>query len=102
MQTIQNIKKISLIFFVVTGTLHLGSSIFIANEYFFKEAFILNKTLDVPFVLTGLLYAFASLRIQFTDPQKNYKILDISLAIIIVLILAALITINLALPDIYA
>ena len=102
MNTIENIKKIALIFFVVTGILHLGSSIFIANQYFFKEAFILNKTLDIPFMLTGLLYAFSSLRIQFTNPTKDYKTLDISLLIVILLILAAIITVNLTLPDIYS
>lgn len=98
---IQNIKRISLIFFVITGALHLGSSIFVANQYFYKEAFILNKTLDIPFVLTGLLYGFSSLRIQFTDPEKKHKALDISLLTVIVLILAALIFINLRLPDLY-
>ena len=102
MNIIQNIKRISLIFFIITGTLHLGSSIFIANQFYFKEAFIINKTLDIPFVLTGLLYAFSSLRLQFADPEKEHKALDIFLLSLILIILAALISINLLLPDIYS
>lgn len=99
MNTIQNIKKIALIFFIVTGVLHLGSTAFIANKLFLKEAFILNKTMDIPFILTGLIYGLASLRIALTDPTKPHKTLDIILISVIILILVALILINLLLPD---
>jgi hypothetical protein len=98
-QTLTNIKKVALIFFIITGLLHLGSSLLIANGLFLKQAFILNKTMDVPLVLTGLLYGFASLRLMLTDPNKNHKILDITLMSIIVLVLAGLIFINLAIPN---
>ena len=99
-QTITNIKKVSLIFFIITGILHLGSSLLIANQLFLKEAFILNKTMDVPLVLTGLLYGFASIRLMLTDPQKNHKMLDIFLLAVIVLTVGGLIFINLAIPNI--
>ncbi len=99
MNTILNIKKVSLIFFVITGFLHLGSSIFIANEFFIKESFIINKIMDIPFILTGLIYAFTSLRLSLTDPEKNHKALDISLISIIILVLIALLLINILLPN---
>lgn len=99
MNTILNIKKVSLIFFVITGFLHLGSSIFIANEFFIKESFIVNKIMDIPFILTGLIYAFTSLRLSLTDPEKNHKVLDISLISIIILVLVALLLINILLPN---
>ena len=99
MQTIQNIKKVALIFFVMTGLLHLGSGIFIANNLFFKEALILNNVMDIPFIITGLIYGFASLRLSLSDPNRKHKILDISLIIIIMLVLVGLIVINLLYPD---
>jgi len=98
-QTLTNIKKVALIFFIITGLLHLGSSLLIANELYLKQAFILNKTMDVPLILTGMLYGFASLRLALTDTNKNHKILDIILMSVIVLVLAGLIFINLAIPN---
>jgi len=93
-----NIKKVALIFFIVTGILHLGSSVFIANELSLKYATIVHKTMDIPFILTGLIYAFSSLRITLTDPQKSHIILDISLASIIILALIGLVIVNLLIP----
>ncbi|MBD3360519.1 hypothetical protein GF366_01825 [Candidatus Peregrinibacteria bacterium] len=98
-KTIINIKKVSLIFFILTGLLHLGSSILIANELFLKQSQIINKTMDIPLVLTGLIYGFSSLRLSLTDPGKKHKALDISLASIIILVLIGLIVVNLAIPN---
>jgi hypothetical protein len=98
-KTIQNIKKVSLIFFIITGILHLGSSMLLANQLFLKEAQIINKTIDIPLILTGLLYGFSSLRLSLTNPKNPHKILDISLISIIIVVLLALIIINLAIPN---
>ncbi len=99
MNTIQNIKKVAIILFLTTGLLHLSSSAFIANELFLKQAFIVNKTLDIPFIITGLIYGFSSLRLALTDPNKQHKTLDIILMCVIILILIGLILINLLIPD---
>lgn len=98
-KTILNIKKTSLLFFIVTGLLHLGSSIFIANQLYLKPAFILNKTMDIPFAVTGLIYGLASLRLTLTNPDHEHKVLDIILICVIILVLLGLIGINLFLPD---
>lgn len=97
--TIQNIKKVALLFFIITGLLHLSSSIFIANKLYLKEAFILNKTMDIPFAITGLIYGLASLRLYLTNPEHEHKILDIGLICVIILVLLGLIGVNLFLPD---
>lgn len=99
MKTIENIKKVALIFFIITGLLHLGSSAFIANGLYVKNAFIVNKTMDIPFIVTGLIYGLSSLRLSLTNPEKKHKILDIILISVIILILIGLIIINLLLPD---
>ncbi|MEK7085993.1 MAG: hypothetical protein AAB953_03195 [Patescibacteria group bacterium] len=99
MNTILNIKKVALLFFVITGILHLSSSIFIANELYIKPAFILNKTMDIPFIITGLIYGLSSLRLTFTNPEHEHKTLDIILICVIIVTLLGLIAINLFLPD---
>jgi hypothetical protein len=100
-QTLNNIKKVSLLFFIVTGALHLGSSLMIANYLYLKQAFIINKTMDVPLVLTGMLYGLSSLRLTLTEPHKKHKILDITLLSVIAVTLIALIIINLIMPNLY-
>ncbi len=100
MKTIENVKKVSLIFFIITGIAHLGSSILIANSLYLKESQIVNKIMDIPFILTGLLYAFSSLRIGLTKADKHHKNIDVLLIAIIILVLIGLIIINLVIPDI--
>lgn len=100
--TITNIKKVALIFFIVTGLLHLGSSMFLANNLFYKTAFIVNKTIDIPFAITGLIYALSSLRLNLTNPEHDHKTLDIILICVIIGVLLGLIGINLFLPDLQA
>lgn len=99
MKSIENIKKVALVFFIVTGLLHLGSSVVIANELFLKQATIINKVMDIPFILTGMIYGFASLRSSVTNPEEKHKILDVSLSIIVIIALISLIIINIFIPD---
>lgn len=99
MNTIENIKKVALVFFIITGILHIGSSAFIANQFHLKEATIINKTMDIPFIVTGLIYGFSSLRLALTDQGKPHKTLDIILISVIILILVGVILINLLIPD---
>ena len=98
-ETIENTKRIALIFFIVTGMAHLGSSAFIANKLFLKQAFIVNKTMDIPFIITGLIYGLASLRLNLSNPNKEHKVLDISLLCVIIVALIAVVIINLVIPD---
>ena len=100
MKTIENIKKVSLVFFIITGIAHLGSSILIANDLILKQAEIAIKIMDIPFILTGLIYGFSSLRIALTKPDKSHKKLDILLIAIIILVLIGVMIINLVIPDI--
>lgn len=100
MNTLLNIKKVSLIFFLAVGTLHLGSSILIANNVFPQISYIVNKTMEIPFILTGMIYGLSSLRISFYDAENQHKILDIFLISLIIIVLIALIVVNLAIPTI--
>ncbi|PKL36987.1 hypothetical protein CVV38_03830 [Candidatus Peregrinibacteria bacterium HGW-Peregrinibacteria-1] len=100
MNTIENFKKISLILFVITGTLHFTSSIMIANDIWTSTNIIISRSLDIPFILTGIIYGFSSLRLKLTDPNKPHKILDSTYIALTVIILLALIYINIFIPNI--
>ena len=100
METIKNIKKVSILFFIVIGVLHIGSSMFISNNMYLKPALIINQTLDIPFIITGLIYGISSLRISLANQEKSHRILDATLAGAIILIFLILIGINLMVPDI--
>lgn len=97
--TIENIKKVALVFFLVSGLAHLSSSALIMNNLFIKYAFLVNKTFDAPFLITGLIYGLASLRLTLSNPENDHKTLDIIMIAIIILVLAGLIAINLLFPD---
>lgn len=99
METFKNIKKVSILFFVLIGLVHIGSSLFLANNPFSKEALIINKTLDIPFIITGLIYGLSSLRISLANQEKSHRILDASLIIAIVVIFVGLVLVNLLVPD---
>jgi len=99
-ESIINIQKVTLIFFIVTGILHFGSSLLIKNQIFLKESTILNKTIDIPFIITGLTYALTSFRIGITQHHQKHKILDILIAIIILIALIGLVAVNVLMSDI--
>ncbi|MBT3865049.1 hypothetical protein HOE67_03225 [Candidatus Peregrinibacteria bacterium] len=99
MDTLLNIKKVSFIFFAVLGLVHIGSSLFIANTLYLKEAIIINKTLDIPFIITSLIYGFTSLRIALARKEKSHRILDVVLACTVIVTFVGLILINILIPD---
>jgi len=99
METLINIKKVSFIFFIVIGIAHIFSSLFVANGLYLKEAIILNKTLDIPFIITSLIYGASSLRISLARKEKSHRMLDAVLAGAIIVIFLGLIAINLFVPD---
>lgn len=98
MQTIENFKKVSLLLFIFLGTLHLTTNVFIANDLWVEKSYIINRILDIPFILTGLIYALSSLRMKLTDPERKHKTLDILFIIIIMVTLVGLMAINLFVP----
>ncbi|MBD3330038.1 hypothetical protein GF354_00740 [Candidatus Peregrinibacteria bacterium] len=100
METIQNIKKVSLVFFIVSGLIHLSSAMLLANEIAVKYAFIVNKIMDIPFIITGMVYGLSSIRLKLFDPEKDHKIVDTAFLVVTILTMVGLLTINLVLPSI--
>jgi len=54
--------------------------------------------MEIPFILTGMIYGLSSLRISFFNPENPHKILDIFLISLIIIVLSALVIVNLAIP----
>ena len=100
METIRNIKKIALIFFITTGLLHLLSGLFYLNGYYIKYTYILYQVLDTPFLLSAVVYGLASLKLWLSDEKKSTNVvLDTVLIIIAIIVILSAIYINLFVPD---
>ncbi len=97
MKTVENIKKVALILFIFLGLAHIISGLMFSNGYFVEISFILNRSLDIPFAMTAVIYAASG--IYLNTPEKNRKLAGIALIIISLLIFALLIYINLLIPD---
>jgi len=95
----RSLQKIAIIFFITSGVLHLGSSILLAGNILTNAASLFHKTMDIPFILSGLIYALTSLRLRFTDENSNHKTLDIVGVSVIILALIALLAINIFFAD---
>lgn len=94
MDTITNVKKVSLIFFLaLTGT-HVLSSLMLANDYFDRIMVIVNGTLDVPAIIAGLIYAFTSAKLYLEEIGKDTKIFDMVAGIVAGVILMAVLYLN--------
>ena len=98
MNTIENIKKIALIFFIVLGMAHIGGSLMGANRYFLPFPSIISRILDVPFAMITLIYGLVSVRANMTK-EKNHKMANIAIVTACFIIFAGLVYISFFIPD---
>ncbi|MBI5755003.1 hypothetical protein HZA41_02170 [Candidatus Peregrinibacteria bacterium] len=98
-ETTKNIQKVSLIFFAIIGTTHILSGLFLVKNYFPIQAYIINRTLDIPFLITSLGYGFSSAILHLSTPEKPSTILTIIFSLITVSIIGTAIYINLFISD---
>lgn len=97
--TLRNIQKISLVFFIIIGLTHITSNLMISNKLYLEVANLLSRIMDIPFIATGLLYGFSSLRLALANDDKTHTILDTTLISIGSIILLAAIIINIFFKD---
>jgi len=95
--TTDNLKKVSLILFLLLGTIHIISGLMFSEGYMLPTSLIINRVLDIPFAITGLIYAFISLYNGIDE--KKRKIPGVIFTIILLLIFIILLYINLFIPD---
>jgi hypothetical protein len=97
MKIAENIKKVALIFFIVLGLSHILTGLMLADSYLMPTSLIVNRILDIPFIMAALLYALAS--IYGSISEKQHKTATITFAAISVLVFVVLLYINLFIPD---
>ena len=96
MKTIENIKKVALVFFLIIGITHIISGLMIGNQYFIPTSLIINRVLDIPFALTALVYGFSGILMHHYEKKKLLSRIFIGFTLFIFIIL---VYINFLLPD---
>lgn len=98
-KTLQNLAQTSLIFLVIFGGLHICSSFLVIGNVENRILLILFNSLDLPFLLSALIYGSTKLSLTFEkitgDPKKAF----IVCSAISVALFATALYLNFALPD---
>ena len=99
-ETTKNLHKVCLLLFLILGALHLASSLMIVNGYFLAESTLVNRTMDIPLILSGIGYGFTSLKLNLSQNNIFQKILNGIIILLSLGIISLLVYINFFLPDI--
>jgi len=96
-KTAENIKKVSLILFIVLGLTHILTGFLMSSKIGLPYTFIVNHVMDIPFAMIALIYGLSSIKTGFKEGGN--KIIDILFIILALLIFAGLVYINVFVPD---
>ncbi len=66
-KTLQNLASVSLLFLVVTGGLHISSTFLLLQGVENHTLTLLFNSLDLPFLLSALLYGSAKFSLSMED-----------------------------------
>lgn len=66
-KTLQNLASVSLLFLVVTGGIHISSTFLLLQGVENHTLTLLFHSLDLPFLLSALLYGSAKLSLSMED-----------------------------------
>jgi hypothetical protein len=94
---IEDIKKVALGLFIITGAIQITAGLMLGNNYLLPYSYIINRSFDIPFAMTGIVYAFTTLYSGINDKLK--KTAGILLVTFSILLFAGLLYINLLVPD---
>ncbi|MBU0981086.1 hypothetical protein KKC94_00155 [Patescibacteria group bacterium] len=73
-KTLNNLAEISFYFFLITGLLHISSSLLIAEGVIDRADFILFNSMDLPFLFAGLIYMTSKLSLGMGEIFGSVKI----------------------------
>ena len=99
MNTDRNIQKVALVFFFLIGLGHLMAHLMLTNGYWLDISYAIKKILEIPFILSAAIYGFMSIKISFSTPEKDHKIANIIIILLVIILFAILIYLNLFIPD---
>lgn len=95
----ENIQKVSLVFFLIVGLAHITAHLMAINGYYENMAVTLRRVLDIPFIIIAATYGLVSLKISLESSEKKHTISNILIIIALIAIFAAVIYLNLFIPD---
>ncbi len=99
MNTDRNIQKVALIFFFVVGIIHIIAHLMLTNGHMVQTAYATKSILEIPFILSAAVYGFMSLKVSFTTSEKEHKMANIILILLVIILFAALVYLHLFIPD---
>lgn len=92
-----NLKKVSLILFIILGLTHILSGFLMTSSIGLPSTLIINHVLSIPFAMTALIYGLSSIKTGLKE--GDHKTITTVMITLSLLIFAALIYINLFVPD---
>ncbi len=98
-KTLQSLASVSFLFFVVLGGLHVSSSLLIAQGVINPADTLLFNALDLPFLLSALLYGSAQLSLTLEDIVGNLKVPFVICSALSVAVFAGALYLNFGFPD---
>ncbi len=96
-KTAENLKKVSLILFIILGLTHILTGFLMTSAIGLPYTLIINHILDIPFAMTALIYGLSSIKAGLKNGGN--KIISILFIILALLIFAGLLYINVFVPD---
>jgi len=96
-KTAENIKKVSLILFIVLGLVHILTGFLMNSSIGLPYTFIINHIMDIPFAMIALVYGLSSIKTGLKDGGN--KIINILFIILALLIFVGLVYINIFVPN---
>jgi len=99
MNTDISIQKVSLVFFFVIGIIHIMAHLMLVNGYAINVAYALKSILEIPFILSATIYGLISIKISFANSNKDHKIANIIIILLVIILFAGLVYLNLFIPD---
>lgn len=99
MNTDRNIQKVALVFFFLIGLVHIIAHLMLTSGYAVNFAYAVKNILEIPFILSAAIYGFLSIKISFTTSDKDHKIANIIIILLVIILFVALIYLNLFIPD---
>jgi len=96
-QTTENIKKVSLVLFIILGLSHILTGFLVNSNIGVPLTFIINHILDIPFAMISLIYGLSSIKTDLKDGGN--KTINILFIVLTLLIFFGLVYINIFIPD---
>lgn len=94
MSTIGNLKKVSLLLFIVLAGAHILATLLVARGMVSRPLTLIQGTLDLPAILAGILYAFSSAKLYMEELGKDTKTFDLVAGILGGMALISAIVVN--------